>query len=54
MLVLMIGLFVFPASFLGDYTFLRNCLFLLSFPFYWHTVAYSSLLGSFVYLWFLF
>ena len=37
--LLVIGLFtlsIFPGSLLGDCTYLRICLFLLSCPFYWH------------------
>ena len=44
-------------SVLEGYTFLRICPFLPSCPFYWHVVADSSLLWSFVFLcylsWFL-
>ena len=37
--LLVIGLFIFsifPGSLLGDYTYLRICLFFLGCPFYWH------------------
>ena len=34
-------------------TFLRICPFFLGCPFYWHRVACTSLLWSFVYLWYL-
>ena len=36
-------------SVLESCTFLRICLFLPSCPFYWHIIADSSLLGSFVF-----
>ena len=36
---------------LEDRTYVRIFPFLLVFPFYWHIVADSSLLGSFVFLW---
>ena len=41
---------IFPGSALESYTFLRICPFLPSCPFYWHIVADSSLLWSFVFL----
>jgi len=48
---------IFPGSLLESYTFLRICPFLPHCPFYWHIVADSSLLWSFVFLccllWFL-
>ena len=40
-----------PGSVLGECTFLRICPFLQGCPFYWHIVACSSLLYSFVFLW---
>ena len=40
-----------PGSVLRDCTFLRICPFLPGCPFYWHTVACSSLLWSFIFLW---
>jgi len=39
-----------PGSFLECYTFQRICPFLPSCPFYWHIVAHSCLLWSFVFL----
>ena len=39
-----------PGSILEVYTFLKICPFLPSCPFYWHIVAHSSLLWSFVFL----
>ena len=40
----------FPDSVLEGYIFLRICLFLPSCLFYWHIVADSSLLWSFIFL----
>ena len=51
--LLVIGLFIFSISSwfsLEGYTFLRICPFLPGCPFYWYTVACSSLLGCFVFL----
>ena len=39
-----------PGSVLEGFTFLRICQFLPSCPFYWHMVADSSLLWSFVFV----
>ena len=50
--VLVIGLFIFSVSdlVLEDCTLLRMCPFLPCCPFYWHIIADSSLLWSFVFL----
>ena len=41
---------IFPGSVLEGYTFLRVFTFLPSCPFYWHIIADSSLLWSFIFL----
>ena len=42
--------YFFLVQFLESCTFLRICLFLPSCPFYWHIIADSSFLWSFVFL----
>ena len=41
-----------PGSVLEGCTFVRICPFLLGCSFYWHIVAYNTLLWSFVFLWY--
>ena len=40
-----------PGSVLGNCTIQRICPFQLGYTFYWHIVAHTSLLSSFVFLW---